>query len=173
MDANTTSPVELIPAAAQHIPAITQIYAHHVLYGKGSFEETPPSDSQMRERFDAIQSQGYPYLVAMLDNVVVGFAYAGPHKARSAYRFTVEDTIYVSPDHMGKRIGSKLLQAIITLCEQGDYKTMIAVIGDRNNTGSIELHKAAGFELIGIAKSLGFKHGEWLDSVFMQRPLKK
>ena len=114
--AQSTLPIDIIPATAEHIPAITQIYATHVLHGNGSFEETPPDAVQMLERFNILQAQSYPYLVAMLNNTLVGFAYAGPHKTRSAYRFTVEDSVYVSHDHLGKRIGLRLLEAVIKAC---------------------------------------------------------
>jgi len=142
-----------------------------VLNGNGSFEESPPSEAQMLERFNALQEGSYPYFVATLDNTVVGFSYAGPHKTRSAYRFTVEDTIYVDHHYHGRRIGYRLLETLIKTCQQADYKQMMAVIGDSNNAGSIGLHKAAGFETIGVAESIGCKHGEWLDVIFMQLKL--
>ena len=171
MDTQPVTPIGIIPATAKHIPAIAEIYAQHVLHGNGTFEETPPDATQMLERFNALQAQSYPYLVAILEGAVVGFAYAGPHKARSAYRFTVENSIYVNQHFQGKRIGYRLLDALIRACEQGGYKQMMAVIGDSNNVGSIALHKAAGFELLGMAKSIGHKHGQWLDVVYMQRGL--
>jgi len=171
MAANHQTPVEIILATAEHIPAITLIYAYHVLHGTGSFEETPPTDAQMLERFEAVKAGGYPYLVALLDGVVIGFASVGPYKTRSAYRFTVETTVYINQEYRQMGIGTQLLQALIKLCEQADYKQMMAVVGDSNNTSSIKLHKAAGFEVIGVAKAVGFKHGDWLDSVLMQRPL--
>ena len=171
MDTQSSTSIDIIPATAEHIPAITQIYAQHVSCGNGSFEETPPDATQMLERFNTLQSRSYPYLVAILDSAVVGFAYAGPHKARSSYRFTVEDSIYVNQDYQGNRIGYRLLETLIKACEQGNYKQMMAVIGDSNNAGSIALHTAAGFDHVGIAKSIGLKHGEWLDVVYMQRGL--
>ncbi len=171
MDTQSATSIDIIPATADHIPAITTIYAWHVLNGNGSFEETPPNNAQMLERFNALIEQSYPYLVAILGGEVVGYAYAGPHKARSAYRFTVEDSIYVNQDFTGKRIGSRLLEALINVCKQDGYNQMMAVIGDSNNAGSIGLHKAHGFEPIGIAKSIGYKHGKWMDVVYMQREL--
>jgi len=171
MDTQPNALIELIPATAEHIPAITQIYAWHVLNGNGSFEEIPPTEAQMLERFNALRSESYPYLVAISDNTIIGFASAGPHKARSAYRFTVEDSIYVRHGYQGKRIGYRLLEALISICRRADYKQMMAVIGDSNNAGSIGLHKAAGFETIGVAKSIGYKHDEWLDVTYMQLEL--
>ena len=155
-----------------HLEAVTSIYANHVLHGRASFEEVPPTTDEMAQRFATLAAQNYPILVALDEaGCVLGYAYAGPHKLRSAYRFTVEDSIYVAPDALGKGIGKALLTALITSCEKGGYKQMLAVIGDSENAASIGLHAACGFTHFGTATKVGFKFGQWLDVVYMQRVL--
>jgi L-amino acid N-acyltransferase YncA len=149
---------------------ITSIYGHHVLNSFGTFEEVPPEVSDMATRKAAIDAQGLPYLVAD-DGGVVGYAYAAPFRPRAAYRFTVEDSVYVAPDRMGRGIGKALVGRLIETCEGMGLRQMLAVIGDSANAGSIGLHKAMGFEEIGVARGLGFKFGRWVDVVWMQRSL--
>jgi phosphinothricin acetyltransferase len=125
----------------------------------------------MAQRYDALRSGGYPYLVAQLEGEIMGYAYAGPYRARPAYRWTVEDSIYVAPAAQRRGIGRALLDGLIAEAELGGFRQMIAVIGDSANVGSIEVHRAAGFRLVGTFDNVGFKFGRWLDSVLMQRPL--
>ena len=152
--------------------AVTAIYRHHVLTGTATFEEQPPNTEEMFCRLSGLTKTGFPVLVACTsDDEVTGFAYAGPYKARSAYRFTVEDSIYVGPDHKRKGIGRALLMQLISECRQREFKQILAVIGDSNNQGSIGLHRACGFVHVGTANNLGFKFSRWLDVVFMQLSL--
>jgi phosphinothricin acetyltransferase len=163
--------IELRFAHAADLPAITGIYAHHVRHGLASFELDPPPLDEMRARFEAITRAGYPYLVAAEGERVVGYAYANHYRTRPAYRFSVEDSIYVTPDAILRGIGSLLLRRLIDECEQRGYRQMLAVIGDSANAASIELHRACGFAQVGMLPSIGFKFGRWVDSVLMQRPL--
>jgi phosphinothricin acetyltransferase len=158
-------------AEARDLPAITRIYEHAVRHGTASFELQPPSEREMAQRYDALRSGGYPYLVAQLEGEIMGYAYAGPYRARPAYRWTVEDSIYVAPAAQRRGIGRALLDRLIAEAELGGFRQMIAVIGDSANVGSIEVHRAAGFRLVGTFDNVGFKFGRWLDSVLMQRPL--
>ncbi|RXF74387.1 GNAT family N-acetyltransferase [Hansschlegelia zhihuaiae] len=158
-------------AADADIPAIVRIYAHHVLSGLASFEEVAPGEAEMAARKAAILAIGAPYLVAELDGRVAGYAYAGPYRARPAYRHTIEDSIYVSPDALGRGVGRALLAELIARCEAGPWRQMIAVIGDSANAGSIALHASLGFTAVGTFRSVGFKFGRWVDSVLMQRAL--
>ena len=153
--------------------AIQRIYAHHVLHGLASFEETPPDAMELERRWRAIADAGLPYLCATegADGPIVGYAYAGPYRPRSAYRFTVEDSVYVAPVAAGRGIGRTLLRALIEICVGLGKRQMIAVIGDSGNEASIGLHRACGFTLTGTFKAIGFKHGRWVDSVLMQRDL--
>ena len=159
------------PARLADIPAITQIYAHAVLTGTASFELEPPDEGEMQRRQRVILEGGYPYLVAELQSVVVGYAYAGPYRSRPAYRWTVEDSIYVVPQLHRRGVGRVLLDRLIGECETRDFRQMIAVIGDSRQAASIALHRAAGFRLVGTFEAVGFKLGRWLDSVLMQRGL--
>ena len=161
----------LRPATAADLAQITSIYAHHVLHGLASFEIEPPDEAEMRRRFDAIVASGFPYLVAVADGRVLGYAYAGPYRTRPAYRYSVEDSIYVAPDAVGCGLGKRLLCELISACEQRGFRQMLAVIGDSANTASIELHRACGFARAGLLRSVGFKFGRWVDSVLMQRAL--
>lgn len=168
---NSTKPVSLRAATLDDIDNMTRIYAHHVRYGTGSFEEVPPDAQDMQARWQMRESDSYPTLIAEIDDQVAGYAYAGNYKPRSAYRFTVEDSIYVDPDHTGQGVGKALLQGLIDICNRAGYQQMMAVIGDSANRSSIRLHESCGFQLIGTATGLGFKHGKWLDVVYMQRKL--
>jgi len=161
-------------AEAKDVPAIQAIYAHHVLHGIASFEEEPPDQAEMARRMADVRARGLPYLVAEDrpgSGAILGYAYAGPYRARPAYRFTLEDSVYVLPGEGGKGIGSALLGALIGQCENLGYRQMVAVIGDSANAGSIRLHARHGFREVGVLHSVGFKHGRWIDSVYMQRPL--
>lgn len=160
------------PAAEADLDAIQRIYAHHVLHGLASFEETPPNVAELTRRWRAIADAGLPYLCAVDGGgALVGYAYAGPYRPRSAYRFTVEDSVYVAPGQAGRGIGRALLRQLIDFCASLGKRQMIAVIGDSGNAASIALHRACGFELTGTFQAIGFKHGRWVDSVLMQRAL--
>jgi L-amino acid N-acyltransferase YncA len=151
--------------------ALAAIYGDAVLHGFGTFEEEPPSAADMDSRRRAVQEQGLPYLVAELDGQVRGFAYAGPFRPRAAYRYTLEDSVYVSPDAKGKGVGRAVLSAVIEACEALGIRQLMAVIGDSGNSGSIGLHRSLGFEQTGVGRSVGFKHGRWVDIVHMQKAL--
>jgi phosphinothricin acetyltransferase len=166
-----SSAVVIRPSADTDIPAITAIYGWNVLNGFGTFEEVPPDAAEMARRREGFLARGMPYLVAELDGKVVGYAYAGPFRLRAAYRYTVEDSIYVSPDAVGNGVGRALLRALIEACEALGLRQMCAVIGDSGNTPSIALHAALGFEKKGVFPDMGHKFGRWLDLVWMQRPL--
>ncbi len=153
------------------LPAIQAIYAHHVLHGLGSFEEVPPTLEEMTQRYRAVRDKGMPYLVVTQGSTLLGYAYAGAYRPRIAYRHTVEDSIYVAHDAAGKGVGKMLLTELITRCTKMGFRQMVAVIGDSANHGSVGVHKALGFEMIGNLKSVGFKFGRWVDSIYMQRPL--
>jgi L-amino acid N-acyltransferase YncA len=163
--------VEIRPATEADLPAITSIYEHAVLRGTATFELVPPDLTEMRRRFDALITGGFPYLAASLDGLVVGYAYAGAYRPRPAYRFTVENSIYLRPSSHRRGIGLQLLQRLIIECEARGYRQMIAVIGDSANAGSIGVHTKTGFTLIGTHPNVGFKFGRWLDTVMMQRSL--
>ena len=150
---------------------IQAIYAHHVLHGLATFEETPPDVTELGRRRDEVLARGMPYLVAELDGEPAGYAYAGPFRPRSAYRFTVEDSIYLAPDRVGQGIGRGLLTALIDRCTASGCRQMVAVIGDSGNAASIGLHRSHGFVMSGVLKATGFKFGRWVDTVLMQRAL--
>ena len=159
------------PAVPGDIAAITGIYADAVLYGTASFEIETPDEAEMLHRQTALLDNGYPYFAAEIGGVVAGYAYAGPYRARPAYDWSVEDSIYIAPDLQRKGIGALLLRALIAASEQRGYRQMIAVIGDSAQIASIAVHERAGFNHIGTLRSVGFKHGKWLDTVMMQRAL--
>jgi L-amino acid N-acyltransferase YncA len=150
---------------------IQHIYSRHVLQGTASFEEVPPSIDEMAARRARVLGLGLPYLVADLDGVTVGYSYATRYRTRSAYRYTIEDTVYVAGGLSGKGIGSALLTCLIARCQRGPWRQMVAVIGDSDNAGSIALHRRLGFRPIGTLQAVGFKFGRWIDSVLMQRSL--
>ncbi len=154
------------------LPAIQRIYAHHVLNGLASFEEEAPDLAELAKRRREIVAKGLPHLVAgMTDGVVLGYAYAAPFRMRSAYRFTVEDSVYVAPDAARHGIGRALLAALLPRCAELGYRQMVAVIGDSANDPSIGLHRALGFARVALLPSIGFKFGRWIDCVMMQRGL--
>ena len=159
------------PCRETDMAAITEIYAYHVLHGSASFETIPPSLDEMQRRRADIIGRSLPYLVAENDGDVVGYAYAGTYRPRAAYRGTVENSVYIRHDLIGRGIGKLLLDALIRECEARDLRQMIAVIGDSAHVASIRLHERCGFRLIGVLSSVGYKHGRWLDSVLMQRAL--
>ncbi|WP_262030331.1 GNAT family N-acetyltransferase [Microvirga sp. Mcv34] len=159
------------PSSESDLEAVTAIYAHAVKHGTASFELDPPDRAEMARRRAAILDGGYPYLVAEQDGAILGYAYAGAYRTRPAYRSTVEDSIYVAPSAQGRGIGRLLLAALIEECEARDFRLMVAVIGDEESKGSIGLHQSLGFEPVGILKGIGYKHGRWLSTVLMQRPL--
>ena len=159
------------PAAAADMSAITRIYALAVEQGTATFEIEPPDEAEMTRRHAALAAGGYPYLVAERGGLIVGYAYAGTYRTRPAYRWTIEDSIYVAPEFHRQGIGSALLVQLIAEAEQRGFRQMIAVIGDSAQIPSIAVHARAGFAHIGTLRSVGFKHGRWLDTVLMQRPL--
>ena len=159
------------PARPDDLPAITAIYRHHVLTGTASFETEPPDEHVMRERFEAVRGMGLPYLVADREGRVAGYAYASPYRARPAYRFMLEDSIYVDPGCVRAGVGRELLARLIAACEAAGARQLIAVIGGSDNEGSIRLHAEQGFETAGLLRAAGWKHGRWIDSVLMQRAL--
>ena len=159
------------PATPVDLGAIHAIYAHHVLNGLASFEEVPPTPDEMRRRFDEVIGRGLPFLSLELDGVIAGYGYCAPYRARSAYRYALEDSVYVRPDMVGRGIGRALLRELIGRCAALGYRQLVAVIGDSANTASIALHSGQGFLRAGTLRSVGFKFGRWVDSVIMQRPL--
>jgi len=161
------------PVRPSDLATITAIYDHAVRCGTASFELDPPDESEMARRYESLYTGGYPYLVAAVDGAVAGYAYAGPYRARPAYHWSVEDSIYIAADAQGRGIGRALITRLIAEAEAGGFRQMIAVIGDSANTASIELHRRAGFRLVGTFENVGFKFGRWLDSVLMQRSLGK
>ena len=160
-------------ASFEDAPALATIYAHHVLHGFGTFEETPPSAEELGQRLAEVRARGLPWLVVEdeVDGGLLGYAYASPFRTRTAYRFTVEDSVYVAADAQGRGVGKALLAELITRCEALGVRQMLAVIGDSANTASIALHRAAGFEMSGTTRAVGYKAGRWVDIVSMQRAL--
>ena len=159
------------PATEADAEALAAIYGDAVLHGFGTFEEAPPSAADMDGRRRAVQDRGLPYLVAEQGGRVLGFAYAAPFRPRAAYRYTLEDSVYVAPDAKGQGVGRAVLSAVIAACEALGVRQLMAVIGDSGNLGSIALHESLGFRQTGVSKSVGFKHGRWIDIVHLQRPL--
>ncbi|WP_090686106.1 GNAT family N-acetyltransferase [Paraburkholderia phenazinium] len=165
------SGIRVRDAVTADMTAVQAIYAYHVLNGSASFEETPPSPDDMSGRRDTVLKAGLPYLVAEMQGRVVGYAYATAYRPRPAYRYTIEDSIYVEHGLNGHGIGRALLTELINRCEQGPWRQMLAVIGNSGNKGSIALHESLGFRTIGTLASVGFKFGQWVDTVLMQREL--
>lgn len=159
------------PAAPEDVAGIQSIYAHHVLNGLATFEEAPPSVQEMRRRYDEITSAALPYLVAEVAGVPAGYGYCALYRTRSAYRYTLEDSVYVRHDLLGRGIGGALLGELIRRCEALGYRQLVAVIGDSAHAASIALHARYGFLRVGNLRSVGYKFGRWVDSVLMQRPL--
>jgi L-amino acid N-acyltransferase YncA len=163
--------VAIRPARAGDIPAIAAIYAREVRIGTASFELEPPDEAEILKRWQALQASRHPYLVAERAGEIAGYAYVGPYRPRPAYRFTVENSVYVHADARGGGIGRRLLDALIDAATERGFRQMIAIIGDSANLASVRLHEAAGFTHTGTLRSVGWKHGLWLDTVLMQRIL--
>ena len=158
-------------AEPRDIAAIIRIYAHAVEHGTASFELEAPDQAEITKRYKTLREGRFPFIVADVDGAVAGYAYAGPYRPRPAYRFTVEDSIYIDPTMQRRGIGRALLQRLLTEAEAEGFRQMVAVIGDSGQTASIELHKALGFRMVGTFEAVGYKFGRWLDSVMMQKPL--
>jgi L-amino acid N-acyltransferase YncA len=159
------------PSTPADIPAITAIYAHYVGTSVSTFELEPPDADELARRRRAVVEAGLPHVVVESEGVVLGYAYASPYRPRKAYRFAVEDSIYIHPEHTRKGLGRVLLAAVIQACDHTGYRQMVAVIGGADNTASIRLHAAFGFQQAGVLRSVGFKFGMWVDTVLMQRAL--
>lgn len=153
------------------LPAIHSIYAHHVLHGLASFEEEPPSAAEIERRYREVTGRGLPYLVAESAGVLAGYGYCTLYRSRSAYRYSLEDSVYVRHDMTGRGIGKRLLEELIRRCEALGYRQLVAIIGDSGHAASIGVHAACGFLRVGTLRSVGFKFGRWVDSVIMQRPI--
>jgi phosphinothricin acetyltransferase len=164
-------PPTIRPATPGDFDTITAIYAEAVRHGTATFELEPPDRAEMLRRFTALRDAGFPYLVAEAEGRLAGYAYAGPYRARPAYRFTVEDSVYLAPPAQGRGLGTALLMRLIETATQLGCRQMIAVIGDSANAASIRAHARAGFALIGTHPNVGLKFGRWLDTVMMQRAL--
>jgi L-amino acid N-acyltransferase YncA len=156
------------PAAAGDMARVQAIYAHHVLHGTASFEEVAPDLAEMQRRRDVVLAAGLPYLVAENDGAIIGYAYAGLYRARTAYRHTAEDSVYMASDATGLGAGRALLAQVIALSATAGYRELVAIIGDSGNTASIGLHRALGFRDVGTLRNVGLKFGRWLDTVIMQ-----
>jgi phosphinothricin acetyltransferase len=163
--------VTIRPATPADIPTITRIYAHAVRNGTATFELEPPDEAEMTRRMMTLLDGHFPYLAAEIGGMLAGYAYAGLYRTRPAYRFTVEDSIYVDPDAQRRGVGRALLKRLIEECERQGFRQIIAVIGDSAQSASIEVHRALGFRHVGNLENVGFKFGRWLDTVLMQRDL--
>jgi phosphinothricin acetyltransferase len=163
--------VTIRAATLADIPAITRIYADAVMHGTATFELEPPDQAEMARRMTALHAGGFPYLVAEIGDALVGYAYANHYRTRPAYRFTVEDSIYIDPIAQRRGVGRALLAQLIQECERRGFRQMVAVIGDSAQLASIAIHRALGFRPSGNFENVGFKFGRWLDSVMMQREL--
>ena len=165
------SAAEIRLATEADLPFVTEIYELAVRYGTATFELIPPDLAEMTRRFRALTDGGFPYLVAAVEDNVIGYAYAGPYRPRPAYRFTVENSVYLQPSIHRRGIGLQLMVRLIVECEARGFRQMIAVIGDSTNAGSIGVHTRTGFQMIGTHPAVGLKFGRWLDTVMMQRAL--
>ena len=163
--------VTVCDAGLCHMESVQAIYRHSVLHEAGSFEELPPTVQEMCARRTTVLAMGLPYLVALRGERVVGYAYAGSYRPRPAYRYTVENSVYVAHDEHGRGIGRLLLGTLIERCAGGPFKQMVAVIGDSANVGSVRLHASLAFEHVGVLRNVGFKFGRWVDTVIMQRSI--
>ena len=176
MTAQTPKHVRIRDVQAQDLPRVQAIYAHHVLNGLASFEEIAPDLAEVRRRYEAILTGGFPYIIAETDAPnspanLAGYAHAGPYRTRPAYRYSIENSVYIAPECIGQGVGRALLSELIVRCTALGYRQMIAIIGDSGHSASIGLHRSLGFAGAGIIQSVGFKFGRWVDSVIMQRPL--
>jgi L-amino acid N-acyltransferase YncA len=168
---STAPPLVIRDAEPADMASVQKIYGHHVLHGLATFEEVPPSVEEMLARRAAVQALGLPYLVAERTGEILGYSYATSYRPRPAYRHTVEDSVYLAEGLGGQGIGTALLAELIRRCEAGPWRQMLAVIGDTANAGSIGLHRKLGFDHAGTLRSVGFKHGRWVDTVLMRRAL--
>jgi L-amino acid N-acyltransferase YncA len=168
--AAVTAP-QIRPSTADDMGAISAIYAHHVLTGVATFEVDPPDPDEMLRRFHSVSDRGLPFLTALLDDEVVGYAYCSPWKSRPAYRHTVEDSVYIAPHAVGRRVGSSLLDALLEACRRSSVRQVIAVVVDADADASLSLHRRRGFVDAGRLSAVGFKHGRWLDTILLQRTL--
>lgn len=167
-----STPALLIrPSTPADLPAITAIYEWNVLHGTGTFELDAPDEAEMARRREDVLSKGLPWLVVQRDGVVLGYAYANHFRPRKAYRFCLEDSVYLAPEAKGQGLGRLLLAELLARCEAAGARQMLAVIGDSANLGSIGVHRALGFEHIGVMKAAGWKFDEWRDVVIMQKAL--
>jgi L-amino acid N-acyltransferase YncA len=166
-----SSGVSIRPSDDRDVAAIAAIYRHHVLHGIASFEDEPPDPDEIGRRRGRILAHGLPYLVAERTGRVLGYCYASPYRTRSAYRFAVEDSIYLDRTELGRGIGRALLSELIEECAAGGYRQMVAVIGGSEQWPSIRLHRALGFAEVGVLRAIGYKFGGWVDTVLMQRAL--
>lgn len=166
-----SSQIEIRASKDSDVAAITEIYAHHVLHGTGSFEIDPPGLEEMARRRSEIVNRNLPYFVAVTGNTVVGYAYAALYRTRVAYRFTLEDSVYIHPGHLGAGVGAALLRELISACKEWGCRQLVAVIGDSENTASIRVHEKFGFQHAGVLRGVGFKFDRWIDTVFMQLSL--
>ena len=158
-------------STAADVPALAAIYTHHVLHGTGTFELESPDDAEMARRRDDVLAKGLPWLVAQQGDRVLGYAYANHFKPRRAYRFCLEDSVYLAPEAQGQGLGRLLLAELMARCEAAGTRQMIAIIGDSANLGSIGVHRTLGFEHVGVMKAAGWKFERWLDVVVMQKSL--
>ena len=159
------------PSCEDDLPAITALYAHHVLNGTGTFETEPPTEAEMATRRADVLGRRLPHLVMTDGDRLLGFAYCQWFKPRPAYRFSAEDSIYLHPDASGQGLGRKLLSALVTRAENAGIRKLIAVIGDSANAASIGVHRSLGFTPVGVVRGCGWKFGRWLDIVLMEKPL--
>ncbi|MCW5574993.1 MAG: N-acetyltransferase [Burkholderiales bacterium] len=160
--------IRVRPAETADMMRVQAIYARHVLHGTASFEEIPPDLAEMQRRRDAVLAAGLPYLVAERDGAVIGYAYAGRYRSRSAYRHTAEDSVYLDPVAVGLGAGRALLSAVIERSAAAGYRELVAIIGDSGNSASVGLHRRLGFREVGTLRNVGLKFGRWLDTVIMQ-----
>jgi L-amino acid N-acyltransferase YncA len=159
------------PGTEDDVTQIAAIYAHHVLHGTATFEIDPPNVEEIAHRRSEIEQAGLPFLVAASGDRILGYAYAGPYRPRPAYRYTVEDSIYIDPAEIGRGLGKLLMPELIVACEKAGARQLIAVIGDSENVASVRLHERFGFRHAGVFRAVGFKFDRWLDTVLMQRQL--
>ena len=165
------APVLIRPRTDDDMPAITEIYAHHVLNGASSWELSPPDVAEMTTRAHALEAGNFPYFVADIDGQIAGYTYAGAYRPRPAYRFTVENSVYINDQLRRGGIGTALLATLIEACTALGFRQMMGIIGDSQNTQSIRFHEKMGFIQVGTVKNIGFKFDRWMDQVLLQRPL--
>ena len=151
--------------------AVTRIYAHYVLHSLATFEVTPPDEVELGGRIEAVGRLGLPFLVADGGGEILGYAYGAPYRPRPAYRFTVEESVYVAPEARGRGVGRLLLMRVLDACAAAGMRQALAVIADTGDPASVRLHERCGFSIAGRLAGVGLKHGQWLDTILMQRPL--